>query len=96
MSEKIDFEISGCVFVDDRISAEHDPWIDINRDSVAAIIRIKDNVFSANNSGSALVSDAKSVSGEYAIATEISGNVIEGCATPFRFVAATDASSFVN
>ena len=94
--KQIDFEISGCVFVDDRISAAHDPWIDINRDSVAAIIRIKDNVFSANNSGSALVSDAKSVSGEYAIATEISGNVIEGCATPFNFVAATDASSFVN
>lgn len=94
--KQIEFEITGCVFVDDRISAAHDPWIVINRDSTAGIVKITNNVFSANNSGSPLVSDELSNIGEYASATEVSGNTVEGCATPFRFVAATDASSFVN
>lgn len=94
--KQVEIEIIGCVFADDRISAEHAPWIEINRDSTAAIIRIKDNVFSANNSGSVLVTDEKSVSGEYASATEISGNVVTGCADPFKFTAATDSILFIN
>lgn len=94
--KQVEIEITGCVFVDDRTSAAHAPWIDINRDSTAAIIRIKDNVFSANNSGSVLITDERSVSGEYASATEISGNVVTGCSDPYKFTAATDAYSFVN
>jgi hypothetical protein len=94
--KQVEIEITGCVFVDDRISAQHAAWIDINRDSTAAIIKIKDNVFSANNSGSPLVVDGRSVPGEYASATEISGNVVTGCADPFKFTAASDAYSFVN
>lgn len=94
--KQVEIEISNCVFVDDRESAAHAPWIDINRDSTAAIIRIKNNVFSANNSGSPLVVDERSVSGEYASATEISGNVVYGCADPYKFTAATDAVLFIN
>ena len=94
--KQVEIEISDCVFVDDRISAQHAPWIDINRDSTAAIIKIKNNIFSANNSGSPLVVDERSVAGEYASATEISGNVVEGCADPFKFTAASDSYSFVN
>ena len=94
--KEVEIEINGCVFVDDRESAAHAPWIDINRDSTAAIIRIKNNVFSANNSGSPLVVDGRSVSGEYASATEISGNVVNGCADPYKFTAATDAVLFIN
>ena len=94
--KQVEIEISDCVFVDDRVSAPHAPWIDINRDSTAAIIRIKNNLFSANNSGSVLITDEKSVAGEYASATEISGNIVEGCADPFKFTAASDAISFIN
>lgn len=93
--KQIEFEIDGCVFVDDRISAAHDPWIIINRDSTAGIIKITNNIFSANNSGSALIVDEPSVSGEYASATEVSGNVVEGCADPYKFTAATDFYLFV-
>ena len=94
--KQIDFEISGCVFYGADLPSEHAPWIKINRDSAAAIVRIKDNVFVSNNTGSVIVTDEGSVEGEYYFATEISGNEVTGCADPYKFVAATDAVLFVN
>ena len=94
--KQIDIEISGCVFYGADLPSEHAPWIKINRDSAAAIVRIKDNVFVSNNTGSVIVTDEGSVEGEYFFATEISGNEVIGCADPYKFVAAKDAVLFVN
>jgi hypothetical protein len=94
--KQIDSEISGCVFYGADLPSAHAPWIKINRDSAAAIVRIKDNVFVSNNTGSVIVTDEGSVEGEYFFATEISGNEVIGCADPYKFVAAKDAALFLN
>ena len=94
--KQIDIEISGCVFYGADLTGEHTPWIVINRDSVAALVHIKDNVFVSNNTGSTIVSDAGSVEGEYFFATEIIGNEVIGSAIPYSFTAAKDAYLFLN
>ena len=94
--KQIDIEISGCVFYGADLAGQHAPWIVINRDSAAAIVHIKDNIFVSNNTGSVIVTDEGSVEGEYFFATEITGNEVIGCADPYKFVAAKDANLFLN
>ena len=94
--KQIDIEISGCVFYGADLTGQHAPWIVINRDSAAALVHIKDNIFVSNNTGSVIVTDEGSVEGEYFFATEIVGNEVIGCVDPYVFVAAKDANLFIN
>ena len=94
--KKIEIEISDCVFYGGELTSGHTPWIVINRDSNAAIVRVKNNIFVDNNTGSYIISDSGSVEGAYYESTEISGNTVIGCADPYDFVAANDAILFVH